>query len=71
MEVFFFSNNPNANNTLHACASTVAIAAPAASKWKPATKTKSPTILIRHATATKSKGDLLSPKPLKIADNTL
>lgn len=61
----FLFNNPNANNTLHTWASTVAIAAPAASKWKPATKTKSPTTLIKHATVTKSNGHLLSPKPLK------
>ena len=47
------------------------MAAPAASKCNPATRTKSPIILITQATATNKRGDLLSPKPLKIADNRL
>ena len=68
---FLLNNNIKAKTTLIACAKTVAMAAPAASKCNPATRTKSPIILITQATATNKRGDLLSPKPLKIADNKL
>ena len=37
----------------------------------PATRTRSPTILITHATATNIRGDLLSPSPLNIAERRL
>ena len=36
----------------------------------PATRTRSPTILMMHATSTNNRGDLLSPSPLNMADNT-
>ena len=68
---FFLFNIIMASTTLTACAITVAIAAPAASSWKPATKIRSPIIFTAQATATKINGDLLSPNPLKIAANTL
>ena len=68
---FLLNNNIKANTTLIAWAKKVAMAAPAASKCNPATRTKSPIILITQATATNKRGDLLSPKPLKIADNRL
>lgn len=57
--------------TLIAWASTVAIAAPAASICKPATNTKSPIMLTTHAIATNINGDLLSQNPRNMADNTL
>ena len=66
-----FTSKNNAKTTLTACAVTVAIAAPAASKCSPATKIRSPAIFTTHATATNNNGDLLSPKPLKIAASRL
>ena len=68
---FLLKSNRSANTTLTACAATVAIAAPAASILNPATRTRSPTILITHATATNIRGDLLSPSPLNIAERRL
>ena len=66
-----FTSRNNANTTLTACAATVAIAAPAASRCSPATKIRSPAILTTQATATNNNGDLLSPRPLKIAASRL
>ena len=67
----FLIRRSTANTTLSACAVTVAIAAPAASIWNPATRTISPITFTIHATSTKSSGDLLSPSPRKIADSRL
>ena len=67
----FLTRRIIANTTLTACANTVAIAAPAASIPKCATKVRSPIILITHAIATNISGDLLSPSPRKIAASTL
>lgn len=61
----------SASTTLTAWASTVAIAAPAASIPNPATRARSPTMFTTQATSTNSRGDLLSPSPLKMAENRL
>ena len=67
----FFSRMTIASTTLTACAMMVAMAAPAASILNPATKSRSPAMLIRQATSTNSKGDLLSPRPRKMAASIL
>lgn len=61
----------SASTTLTAWASTVAMAAPAASIPNPATRARSPTMFTTQATSTNSRGDLLSPNPLKMAENRL
>ena len=67
----FLIRRTTAKTTLIAWAKTVAIAAPAAFMWKPATSIKSPKTFMMHATSTKSRGDLLSPSPRKIAESRL
>ena len=57
--------------TLTAWAVTVAMAAPAAPRWKTPTSTKSPTMLMTQAMATVSSGVLESPIPRKTAPMTL
>ena len=49
----FFSSMITAQTTLTACAATVAMAAPTASRWNPATRTRSPMMLTTQATSTK------------------
>ena len=63
----FFTSITMANTTLTACASTVAAAAPAASILSPATSSRSPAMLTMQATSTNNNGDLLSPRPRKMA----
>ena len=67
----FFSSMITAQTTLTACAATVAIAAPTASRWNPATRTRSPMMLTTQATSTKIRGDRLSPRPRKRAESIL
>ena len=68
---FFFTSIPTASATLTAWASTVAMAAPAASSPSPATRARSPTMLTTQATSTKIRGERLSPSPRKMADSRL
>ena len=56
---------------LTACEKTVAIAAPSAPIFKPATSTRSRTTLVMQAISTKYSGRLLSPMPRMTALNTL
>ena len=50
---------------------TVAVAAPIALRWNPPTSTKSSTIFITQARATKYRGVLESPSPRRIPHTTL
>ncbi len=56
---------------LTACENTVAIAAPSAPIFNPATSTRSRITLVMQAISTKYKGRLLSPMPRITALNTL
>ena len=59
------------SSTLTACAATVAMAAPAAPRWNPATSSRSPTMLTAQATATVYSGVLASPAPRSTAPRKL
>ena len=68
---FFLRMMTNEISTLNVCAATVARAAPAAPIPKPATRTRSPTILITQAMDTVTNGVLESPIPRNTAPRRL